>query len=315
MQGYSIGGYLNAVLRRSARTLLVEGVSDQSVFLRLKRGLAAETGTEPTGDIDTPDLLTDPVLEGLGNKDKISAVLQAAQGGGTLRLALEQKLGTLRDREWEGLNVSLQLTPPWIPPAQNSPHFTTRGHSVENYFFYHDGIEAFLTQFFSDHLRQDFFNALRDRYLSIVALAAIYSLAVRSASGLKRSDRLLERAHLIWQNDRYHVLAGLTAALAGRGVQVAADFHVTVNQNIDVFHAQNADVEPGRWLCHGHLGEQVIWAAVAKLAESHGVPQDVAESVERGFRDVKFRHAVDYFCRTRVKDSPPMQDALSWVSS
>ena len=36
MQGYSIAGYLNAVMRRSAKTILVEGVTDKSVLQRQK---------------------------------------------------------------------------------------------------------------------------------------------------------------------------------------------------------------------------------------------------------------------------------------
>lgn len=75
MQSYSLNGYLKAVLRRTDKTLLVEGVTDQSVMTRLKRERSAELGFEPIGSIDVSALVQDVKTQGIGKKEVIRLVI------------------------------------------------------------------------------------------------------------------------------------------------------------------------------------------------------------------------------------------------
>jgi hypothetical protein len=73
--------------------------------------------------------------------------------------------------------------------------------------------------------------------------------------------------------------------------------------------------EPGRWLCHGHLGEDAIWACIGNLASECGVGDETAREVERGYKEMRFNHAVDYLARETLSDSGPLDLAIDWLTA
>ena len=310
MQGYSIGGYINAIARRSVKTMMVEGVNDRSVLNRLKLEKASVIGHELPGVIDVADILTGDEVSGLGKKAIIKSVLSALS---ETPATVAQKFGTLVDREWDGLTLDMDLQNPWNAPIQGSPNFITVGHSVENYFFRLSPIEAFLKQFFSDRLDQIFFNDLMDRFHSIIGFAVVYSLGMRHIGAISRADRIINRRLVEWHGDRYISTSALNSSLIARGVNAAQNVYLFINSAVATYLDRFTHSEPGHWLCHGHLGEQAIWACVANLAEEHAVPGDVAMQIERGLADVRFRHCVDYLCRQTAHLSAPLDSAVDWL--
>lgn len=316
MQSYSLLGYLNAVLRRSGRTLLVEGITDQSVMTRLKREIGATVGQEPTGFIDVAELISDETVKGLGKKEVIRKVL-AEIDGLPIKFSdsLKNKLGVLYDREWDGLNVELQLAETWVAPSQESPYFVTTGHSVENYFFKLDGIESYLRHHFYAALDQSFFNALRERFHSIMAFAVTYSLAVRRIGAITRSGGLISCRHVRWVDNRYLFEAGFFQELAARGVAIPDEYDALSNQNIDINIAMHVEVEPGRWLCHGHLGEEAIWACIASMGGEFGLTAELQRNVERGYKDVRLNHAIDHLSRRPLAECAPLDEVIGWLTT
>lgn len=315
MESYSLNGYLNAVLRRTGKSLLVEGVTDQLVMTRLKRERSAQLGFEPLGTIDVAALIQDPKIEGLGKKDVVKLAASEIDLLPThIAEKIKPKLGVLLDREWDGLNVDMQLIAPWLAPDQKPPYFVTLGHSVENYFFKIEWIENYLRQNFCLHLDQEFFNALRQRFPLIIALAATYSLAIRRVSATNRSSGLVGNQHVYWVGGRYIMLEALTIDLSARGAILPDDFLELVNSNIDIYLATHADDEPGRWLCHGHLGEEAIWACISNLAIEFGVGGEQGKIVERGYKENRMNHAIDHLSRIPLGESVPLGAAVDWLT-
>ncbi|SAL76848.1 hypothetical protein AWB68_05067 [Caballeronia choica] len=315
MQGYSIGGYLNAVMRRSEKTMLVEGITDKSVLTRLKNDRCSSAGTDLPGVIDVAALLTDDLTKGLGMKDVIKAVLARLAKSPRMLAVASGKFGTLTDREWDGLTLDMELQNPWFAPTQGSPNFVTVGHSVENYFFRLSPIDAFLRQFFSDHLGQRFFNELAARFHLIIGFAVVYSLAMRHIGSIGRADRVISRDMIEWHQGHYISTGRLNAALKARGAHTAQNPYLLINSGVHTYASRYTASEPGHWMCHGHLGEQAIWACVANLAQEQGVPTDVASQIERGLGDVRFRHCVDYLCRDGGQTNAPLDSAIDWLTT
>jgi len=315
MQGYSIAGYLNAVLRRSEKTMLVEGVTDKSVLMRLKNERCSTVGTDLPGVIDVAGLLTDDVLKGLGMKAVVKVVQDRLAQSPRMLAAAGDKFGTLTDREWDGLTVDMELESPWFAPDQGSPNFVTIGHSVENYFFRLAPIDAFLRQFFSDHLSQNFFNDLAERFRAIIGFAVVYSLAIRHIGAIGRADRLISHEMIEWHKGSYLSTARLNIALSNRGVVAAQNPYLLINYGVWKYAERYTAPEPWHWLCHGHLGEQAIWACVASLASEQGISPDVATQIERGLIDVRFRHCVDYLCRDADQTNTPLDSAIDWLTT
>ena len=62
---YSVNGYINATLRRSSKTLLVEGISDKLAIHRIAAELYPFSKESVT--VDHAGMLEDIVLSGMGN--------------------------------------------------------------------------------------------------------------------------------------------------------------------------------------------------------------------------------------------------------
>lgn len=314
MQGYSINGYLNAVRRRSAKTVMVEGASDSSVLTRLKRALGATTGQEPSGNIDVAGLLTDESLKGLGKREIVRSVLAAAASLSEKSPEIQRKFGTLQDREWDGLEAGLHINSSWAPPLQSEPHFTTTGHSIENYFFKINVVEAYLRFSYSDDLGQDFFNDLHARFKNIIVLAAVYSLALKNISSITKGGSLLNRSCISREGDVYHFTDALPPLLAQRSIVCPPKFVTTLNEQIEQGTRGLNLPDPARWICHGHLGEDAIWACIAHLAHEHTGKTELAQAVERGTREARFKHAVDQLSREESSSIEPLGHVVSWLT-
>jgi hypothetical protein len=312
MTGYSMGGFINAVVRRSNRTLLVEGATDHIVISRFKSEKEHLVKKNLPGVVDAAGILQEPLLKGMGNKERILAVLQHVNAMPKKDLIFK-KLGVLVDREWDGLQVNMQLESDWEEPVQNAPHFVTKGHSVENYFFSSFVVERYLRCFYSDKFDQNFFNELNSRFSKIIALAFVFSLGMRQAGAIGKADRLIGRNSVIWSNDKYLLKPDLCVGLKGRSVELPKNFDELLNANIDQYLKAHFDEEPGKWVCHGHLGEQAIWACVANLALAFGANENIAEAIERGERQDKTKHSVDTICRTQIV-CDPLHAAVDWLT-
>lgn len=315
MQGYSINGYLNAVRRRTTKTVLVEGATDSSVLVRLKRSIGVTTGQEPSGNIDVTGLLTDEALKGLGKRDVLRTVLAAASTLAQKSPDVEKKFGTLQDREWDNLDLSAQIDSCWTSPFQNEPHFTTTGHSIENYFFKLEFVEAFLLYSHSDDLDQYFFNSLQNRFKRIIALATVYSIGLKNISAITKSGSLLNRQCIVWNGSDYQLTENLSILLSQRNVSVPSQFVSSLNAKISSSQTSSNLPDPARWLCHGHLGEDAIWACIGHLAFEHTGKDELAQAVERGNRDAKFKHAVDKLSNEVHEDVDPLRRVINWLTS
>lgn len=315
MQGYSIAGYLNAVIRRSERTILVEGVTDKKVLQRLKNERSAIVDRSLPGIVDVAGLLRDEEISGLGKKEIIKTVLSKIAGRPSMVLAVREKFGTLIDREWDGLTLDIEMSVPWFAPLQDHPNFVTVGHSVENYFFRLPVVTAFLRQFFSDSLNHDFFSSLARRFNSIIGFAVVYSIVMRDIDAIGRADRLISRNMTEWHGDRYLANEFLNQELLRRKIGFDRNIYLLINEGVRNYLEKHNAEEPGHWLCHGHLGEQAIWCCIASLAREHGVAADVAAQVERGLHDVRFRHCVDFLCRDGAHRHMPLDAAIEWLTN
>ncbi|MBW8721247.1 MAG: hypothetical protein JF626_04910 [Polaromonas sp.] len=273
-------------------------------------------GIPAKGQIDCVHILNDQALAGLGNKAKIGAIRDHInQLSANTSETVSQKFGSLVDREWDGIDFAIPLQKPWEPPTQQSGSFITLGHSIENYFFHVAGVEAYLRMFFADKLSGAFFQALEQRFHHFIALAISYSFEMQRIAAITRSDGVINHMHVEWANEKYHVLEPLKHDLLQRGIAVPQSYLDDVNANIDLYLQSHHQAEPGRWICHGHLGQQAIWSCIANLVREHGVDPATVTAIERGTHNNKFKHSADCLCREAIDTRIPLDEALTWLSA
>lgn len=309
---YSLNGFLNAALRRSSRTVLVEGPSDKHVLHRIElERFPTKAGASA---IDHAGMLDDPSLAGMGNRAKVLAVQARADALAVAVPKISLVLATLTDREWDGLNfVSYAPHPPWTPPTQQHNRFITTGHSLENYNFDIECAVEFLKYTFAEHISAALLAELQAKFSAMLVFATVLSLKIRDESCIGRCAGLINPSHIEVRNDRAYLDACFGAACAGRNVASSAHIVATTNAAID---AAWTDLEGNgftQWLPHGHIGEEILWSAIAKVALLAGVPVEVTNEIAHGYKKERERFKAQWLSKLAPARRQPLDEAIEWL--
>jgi hypothetical protein len=303
MTVYSLAGYKVAVKLRSSKTILVEGLTDKKVLARLFLQHHLDHSVKVNCLIDEISIISDEMLSGKGSKEKIE--LAAAH-----LKSLATKLNWLVDREWEGIDLD---NPPkeQVTPLTSEWGIRTKGHSIENYWFHEHVFAAYLKMFYGDVLKGEFFCALSNRYSDILRLATAYSFTAKRLGLIKKCQGAIRAIDVQWTKNRYSVLASLNATLAIR--QVTADVAVQVVNELSKESISTASPAVLQWLCHGHLGEEMVRACVANLAMEWGSSTETALAIERGEKHHKLSHHADCLATSGNECVEPLYRLVNWA--
>ena len=313
-KSYSVNGYINAILRRSEKTLLVEGITDISVLDRLLAENPCEKSKAPR--IDNACIFDEPGMADLGNKEKIIYLRQVIAPIRNQFPKLQSIFATMVDREWDGLNFNgVALQGEWSPPTQSDNNFTTNGHSIENYYFHLDCLISYLKHSFPKEINAEFVEVLSNQFSSILAFGVSYSLTAKDFSCIKRCLGLLRVEHIeASANGSFFLNHSFEAALTSRGFAKAADFREVSNKSSSDFWVHNAHGLPAFWLLHGHLGVEAIWSCIGFLASQHGVSEEVILQIVTGRQAERDRFMHSWITNHLPADSRfPLDQAVKWM--
>ena len=313
MQGYSVNGYLNAVLRRSGKTLLIEGPSDKTILNRIR---LEKHPKQQTGTIDCVEIISDQCLTGQGNRAKIKTIENHFNSINTETIIkTKAKFACLTDREWDNVDISAGIPTEWSPPTQTSNSYATLGHSIENYLFCPDAVSSQLKLLFPNHVHPEYLQEIRTRFRKIIAISAAYSIALHDYGHIKRADGLITKDDIRWTGDFYEIDINFDSRALQRGIAAPGSIRTKINQLANDYIAKHASHIPGKWISHGHLGEQVIWACIANMALEFGTPENQAREIERGSKENRVKCAADHLSRRSPVDREPLDSLLGWLDA
>lgn len=304
MMSYDLKSYELAIRIRSKKTLLVEGVTDKKVLGRMLMEQGLVSGASCQCVIDDASILNrEKSFTSLGNKEKVEQTAVQLS-------ALSSKINWLVDREWEGVDLSSLPDPvPSMTPLAWG--YRTKGHSIENYWLCADALNAYLKMFYGSELPAEFFVAISFRFAAMLRIATGFSLAARRLHIIKSCMGLARADHVQWTGTEYLPLIGFTQALTQRNVAIdMMNETLTELRRSDV---QTLSGEALRWICHGHLGEEVIRACTANLAMEYGLGSTMKDQIERGFYAVKLAHDADWLARTDGSQCKPLGELIQWA--
>lgn len=310
---YSVNGFINAALRRTGRTLLVEGVTDKNFIHRV----CVESGSlNEAYVVDHAGLLSEVDCGGLGNRARVLKVREVAKQLSETIPKINEVLAVLVDREWEGLPAGEgRLSNPWQSPAQENNGYTTLGHSIENYCFNARHVSEYLKFGFSDVLKPGFLRLIGEEFQGIVGFAACLSMAFQEHELLSRSAGLLtENCFDVTQNG-LRANATLVAGLVGRGVsqEVSQTLIDRANCLADAYGPGLSAEVSTQWLPHGHLGQDVVWAGVAAYALSIGVPQSVCGQIVGAGKVERQRFMAHLVGNSSADEIFPLKQIADWL--
>lgn len=301
MSAHSLGAYRIVVKMRSAKTLLVEGVSDKTVMHRLL--LNHEGSSQPV--IDTPDLLRDERLTGLGNRTKVQ--LAATEIGDC------SKFLALTDREWDEFDdATYSHHHLQHPPQIGCPRtVTTLGHSMENYFADEETFVSYLCRVHAGDITRGVVRLVREQFVDSARLGLAFSLAARDLHLLSSLDGLPKRDDISVDSTGFALKESFAQALMSRRVEaeIAQRFVVLVADYRARINSVSLDASVAKWALHGHAGCQMAWSCIALLLQEAGVSDDVCEQVERGRAKEKLLHGADRLAANEDEGRP-----LHWIA-
>jgi len=311
---YSLNGFLNAALRRSSKTVLVEGPSDKHILHKIE--LERFPNKSGGSTIDQAGILDDPLLAGLGNKARVLIVHEHATKLAASVPKITSVLATLTDREWDGLSFTAFVPQPnWLAPAQTSNCFTTLGHSIENYHFNAECAHEFLKYAFPEHVTAPVLAAVSRQFPALLTLATVVSLKIRDEACIGRCSGLVSPTHIDIRADRAYLNDSFGGACLARQIQAAGWIVADVNLSIDAAWSGLATKDFTCWLPHGHIGDEILWCGVARVALGEGVAQEIVDEIAHGYKKDRERFKAQWISKQAVGSRPPLDEAIDWLHS
>jgi hypothetical protein len=307
MTAHSIEGYLSAVKIRERPTLLVEGKNDKKAMDRLYQALGGSEG-DPLGFlvIDSTELIKN--RGGLGARELVEAAYRAARSE-------DLAFAALVDREYR----AFEFSPDMIDGLgrhyrEEESLFWTRGHSIENYFFTEASISEFMSLQFP-HVFSLACKAAVSRALpTIVNWCCAVSLAARELAFISRCQGIAEPAH--WRGPDPAVsydVATFCASANARGANVAPQAASALVRSYLAIVGR-ADPSTKRWVTHGHIGFEMLWAGIARIVEPWCQSSEDRDQIAFGFGDLKIRVAAQEWVRgvEEGQEEPP-SELIEWL--
>ncbi|MEA9607523.1 hypothetical protein QY702_13985 [Xanthomonas campestris pv. plantaginis] len=308
---YSVRGFLNSVLRRSGKTLLVEGPSDKATIQRL----CIEASSVVAYSIDHAEVLGEEV-SGLRNKERILKVREEVAILSADFPRLIEILAILTDREWDGLSQDeRRLSETWCAPEQFDNNFTTLGHSIENYSFRKTHVIQFLKLNFSDILSPGMLRLVEESFPAILVSAACISVIYQKEGLLRRAQNVLNSSSFVVRDGGFWLDESVAGILMDRGVSayVADSVIAKTNQLVTEHLAALSVSETLRWLPHGHAGEDAIWSCIAACLKSTGVPESACERIIGTVRSQGPKFFAHLISQDEREDVYPLRDVVDWL--
>lgn len=305
MTAYDLKSYELVLKLRKRKTIVVEGITDKRVISRMLLEKEEASGKARQCVVDEVSLLArEGTFAGLGHRQRVINT-------GMHFANVASNVKCLVDREWDGVNLQNLQDPHPLMPTQVWGE-VTHGHSIENYWFTATAACSFLKMQYGAELQGNYFTELVQRFEAMLRIAAAFSLVAKRLNVITTCQKgLLKAEHVVWSNNGYEPTNALVAAGTGRGI--AADLKIETLQELSRADLAALSGPSIQWICHGHLGEQMLRACAANLALEFG-SSDIASAIERGFQDAKLAHDADWLAAEHAPLPAPLDQLVAWAS-
>jgi hypothetical protein len=285
---YDIKSYLSALSMRKRKSLLVEGATDKTMIYRLLNSYVPNLGLSIV--IDSADLIS---ANGLGNRKIVEEIA----------IKEPNRIVGWVDREFREfcLKEFIDHSPKHIKCGSNI--YWTRGHSIENYLFYVERFIAFLEMNHSEDISQAIIQLITIAFDDLLSWALALSIIFEKANLISKSKDIfdLNSWDVSFLNGSISLSVNkseIQKKLTDRGCP-ESDVIFALNQIESIYavcHSKTIFIR--RWMAHGHIAEEAMWAGIGKMCLEKGVSQVASHNIAVGFTDMKRKHGADWWVRT-----------------
>jgi hypothetical protein len=251
--------------RSSARTLLVEGPTDQDAVLALIARLKKNKRLRLPVDVDTAEII-EAVPGVVSNREKVEYVHRLTEIAGFTRFA------GLVDREFRWFRFEAAIQEVELPSIDGL--FITDGHSLENYWFKAELFERFAEMCCPGRVTDGILASLRSRFDEVVRIAAAWSVACFRTQILERSAGVIRLAD--WKEESGAIAVSMDSVLrrlATRGVPSETQARLQYLFQKTLGQIQRSEPARAPRVAHGRMALEVIWSGAAFVCKASGLSE------------------------------------------
>lgn len=242
--------------------LLVEGKTDKILFERLFDEIFYQTNQRLSRDdifIDSAELLTgfSKFKARLGNRERVELIYQKLKNE-----SCASKLVGFVDREFREFDISEIIQDKLSEHNIQGRLVWSRGHSIENYFFDISILRDTLRILSFTEWLNDALKAFENIIFSTIRLACAISLAAKDSKYIKAVQNSID-----WQIVEIHDL-NVSLRIDDwkqsllKNQKFSDEIVKEIVERYIYSHSiiETTDFSVVRWICHGHIGINTIWA-------------------------------------------------------
>ncbi len=254
--GRQIDAYCVDVKVSKNQVIMVEGIRDKQIFVRLITELKQQDKIPQNVVIDTAEQIGSPPGQIMGNREKVEAVCDALAG----KPEASRFVGFV-DREFRGFQLSESVSDEISSHYLSGRLLWSRGHSIENYFLDYSLFSHAIGNLSSSTHCFEALSVLEPLFPSMLRLACAIGLTAKEHRRLGAI-----RDKLRWKGIYLESEAKLDQVF---WAEQLGQEHGWMQQEIQAMfdsirswlaNLNNCDNETVRWLCDGHLGLAVALA-------------------------------------------------------
>jgi len=316
MSAHSPDGYLALLRMRGQRTLLVEGRADRDFCRRLVAELS-RTRRLGTGRILID--MADNVRGGgcpAGARERVEYVHSRTRGRG-------YAFAGLVDREYR----RFRLHPDVVDEigghlVLDDSLFWTRGHSVENYLMTPGAALAFIRVWLPRLMTASLEEEVSAVFEDVMTWTASVCISLHEHGVLGRASGAVTPAMWIEVKQRSvrFDTPQFTQVLMARGVTIetAESIRTRAEAARLAMDSARGSVE-SRWLAHGSVGTEFMWAGIAAIGIGLGAEPNEIEAVATGHIETKARVAADDWVNRHLPGGLPAdrsevpRELIAWL--
>ena len=260
---FSVNEYVTKVMMSKQPTLLVEGKSDEHAFRLLLDSVKLAHQIEDVDIVvDNAESIISPSSVTLGNREKVEEAAKAI----TLHKFSYRFVGFV-DREFRGFIIDDTLKDNLRSHNHIGRLLWSRGHSIENYFFEFDLMREPMRRLSDGIHFGSALDMMKEKFQDAMNIACAISLAAKDLNLLS-----LEQSIVNWScfnSSDSNLVVDSELWIKHLSSRLKLD-NERINRLVERFEhwlrvSSNSDPEVVRWLCHGHIGDSVIWNVYEKL--------------------------------------------------
>ena len=258
----SVDEYVAKVKMSNQPTLLVEGKTDAQAFVILLDSIKLARQMERLDLVIDNAALISSESSNMGNREKVEAAANAI----TPREFSSRFVGFV-DREFREFITNDTLGDNLRRHNQIGRLVWSRGHSIENYFFEFDLIREPMRGLSDSIHFGPALDRMKESFQDVMNIACAISLAAKDIARLNIAERIVHWSCFNSSDSSLTMDSELWIK------------HLSSRLNLDNEHidrlierfehwlrvSRNSGPEVVRWLCHGHIGNSVIWNAYEKF--------------------------------------------------